>query len=238
MGYLMNNIFKILIPIFIAIIFIAFYLFFYLIIKKSRDKKDNYKSSDYKAPYIQKQANEAENIVNKYLENMICNKLKNKGKLFKNFCFYTDENKKYSVEIDHLLVTKAGIFVIETKGHKGKIYYDKNKDIWYSNDYKEFKINPILQNKNHIEMLKKKLNNTAVKIFSIIIFPYADISDVKKHIKFVYDIEGALDFIETKSINSQNNYDFVTKISKKIDNIYIDYHCSKEEHKKNCNHYY
>lgn len=64
-----------------------------------------------------------------------------------------------SSQIDHVVVSPFGVFVIETKNYKGWIYGGVNSDYWTQNiwGHKESLYNPILQNKGHIAALKKVL---------------------------------------------------------------------------------
>ena len=90
-------------------------------------------------------------------EELVANELEklvkdNKGYLINNLCFKDEEG--YSSEI-----TKAGVFVIETKSNYGKIYGNENDIMWQSyykdtNETKEI-INPVRQNKGHINHLRK-----------------------------------------------------------------------------------
>lgn len=64
-----------------------------------------------------------------------------------------------SSQIDHVIVSPFGVFVIETKNYKGWIYGSLNSDYWTQNiwGHKERLYNPVLQNKGHIAALKKVL---------------------------------------------------------------------------------
>ncbi len=73
---------------------------------------------------------------------------------------------KVSSQIDHLIITRKGIAVIETKYHEGRIYGSEFSRGWlYVN--KENKSqrhcynNPIRENHGHIEALKKIINKEA-----------------------------------------------------------------------------
>lgn len=56
-------------------------------------------------------------------------------------------------QIDHLMITPHGIFVIETKNYQGTIYGGKNRKTWLVNG--KFKImSPLVQNYGHIEAIK------------------------------------------------------------------------------------
>lgn len=66
----------------------------------------------------------------------------------------------HSTQIDHIVVSIYGIFVIETKYYKGLIYGGENSEYWLQNIYgnkHQFR-NPILQNQGHIRALKHLLH--------------------------------------------------------------------------------
>ncbi|KRG16537.1 NERD nuclease [Virgibacillus soli] len=56
-------------------------------------------------------------------------------------------------QIDHVIITPYGFFVIETKNYQGTIYGGKNRKTWLING--KFKMmNPLRQNYSHIQALK------------------------------------------------------------------------------------
>lgn len=77
-----------------------------------------------------------------------------------------------SVQIDHIVVSQYGIFVIETKNISGIISGTENGENWTKTDngrrYEFF--NPITQNTGHINALAHKLNVPTSKFISIIAF--------------------------------------------------------------------
>lgn len=87
-------------------------------------------------------------------------------------------------QIDHVLVSKFGVWCVETKSHIGKIYGKENDKNWtqvkhsergrrYSNSI----YNPIKQNATHCRRLGQYLNEQLglkVPIFSVIVFTSAD----------------------------------------------------------------
>lgn len=94
---------------------------------------------------------------------------KNKYHLFKNVTISTNDG---TTQIDHIIVSKYGIFVIETKNMKGWIFGDKNQKTWTQKIYKhtnKFQ-NPLHQNYKHVKTLESLLNINQNKIFSIITF--------------------------------------------------------------------
>ena len=66
-----------------------------------------------------------------------------------------------SVEIDHVLITHAGVFCIETKDYAGIIIADKNKRTWTQvlkhGEVKNPMYNPLMQNETHTYVLREML---------------------------------------------------------------------------------
>jgi len=82
-------------------------------------------------------------------------------------------NGKTTSQIDHIVVSPYGIFVIETKNYQGLIYGGENAEYWTQNIYghkKQF-YNPIQQNQRHIKALQHLLAEYPdVPLYSIIAF--------------------------------------------------------------------
>lgn len=68
---------------------------------------------------------------------------------------------KGSSQIDHLVVSVYGIFVIETKNYNGWIYGGEYAEYWIQNIYgKKYQFyNPILQNGGHVRALRRVLKD-------------------------------------------------------------------------------
>lgn len=78
-----------------------------------------------------------------------------------------------TTQIDHVVVSIYGIFVIETKNYKGIITGGENTDTWTQHLYqsKNSLANPIRQNKGHIAAIRRIVHNIYTdEIFSIIAF--------------------------------------------------------------------
>lgn len=74
-------------------------------------------------------------------------------------------------EIDIILVSKKGLFVIECKNYAGNIYGDAKRKNWlqYVGKKKSYFYSPLLQNKTHCENLRKYLADYKdVQIISLI----------------------------------------------------------------------
>lgn len=84
-----------------------------------------------------------------------------------------------TTQIDHVLVSKHGIFVVETKNYSGIVEGTEKGNMWRQfipGKYSEprYFFNPLLQNDGHIRALKKILpDNKKIPIFSIVVFPDA-----------------------------------------------------------------
>ncbi|HEY8419508.1 MAG TPA: NERD domain-containing protein [Clostridia bacterium] len=92
---------------------------------------------------------------------------KRKYKKFHNVIFKDDDK---TIQIDHLIFSKYGIFVIETKNYSGTIYGSENAHYFYKfNHNKKYEFyNPIKQNFGHIFALKNVLGD--YKYISAVVF--------------------------------------------------------------------
>jgi hypothetical protein len=99
-------------------------------------------------------------------------------------------------QIDHVVVTPYGIFVIETKNYQGTIYGGKNRKTWSVNG-KYNMMNPFVQNYGHIKALVSLIDQKYQKFFtSIVSFTKRstfkvdlDYRKIQSNELIVYDIE-------------------------------------------------
>ena len=78
-----------------------------------------------------------------------------------------------TTQIDHVVISEYGIFVIETKFYKGWIYGGEDSEYWTQNIYghKYSLRNPIHQNQGHIRALKHLLKDFGdIPFISIVAF--------------------------------------------------------------------
>lgn len=77
-----------------------------------------------------------------------------------------------SVQIDHVVVSKYGVFVIETKNIKGWIFGTDKSEYWIKNMYgKKYEFrNPLKQNYYHVKMLQTLLQLPQNKFIPIVVF--------------------------------------------------------------------
>lgn len=92
----------------------------------------------------------------KYSEKLVYNKI---SELSDEYFIFNDllfESNGRSTQIDHIIVSPYGVFVIETKGYKGWILGGENSEYWTQIIYKsrhQF-YNPIKQNEGHVRFLR------------------------------------------------------------------------------------
>jgi len=110
-------------------------------------------------------------IVGEGLLNIVINIAldKKKYQLLKNVTLRTDDG---TTQIDHIIVSQYGIFVIETKNYKGWIFGSEHSKTWTQSIYgkKNTFQNPLRQNYKHVKILQKLLSLDANKIFSVVVF--------------------------------------------------------------------
>lgn len=85
------------------------------------------------------------------------------------------KNGSHSTQIDHIVISTHGIFIIETKNYKGWIFGNSDKYYWTQNIWgnKYSLYNPILQNRNHIKFILRKFNILRDKeqwLYPIVVF--------------------------------------------------------------------
>ena len=110
-------------------------------------------------------------IVGEFLVNLAINIRLDKKKyhLLKNVTLPTEDG---TTQIDHIIVSQYGIFVIETKNMKGWIFGGEHQKTWTQKIYKhssKFQ-NPLHQNYKHTKTIETLLELETDKIFSIVTF--------------------------------------------------------------------
>ncbi|MCL1840035.1 NERD domain-containing protein [Candidatus Saccharibacteria bacterium] len=93
-----------------------------------------------------------------------------KSMIYRNLLIKDDDGNR--AEIDLVLLHAHGVVVFEMKNFSGEVFGDEKSKSWKSRIGKktyEF-YNPIMQNKRHIEVLRKRLGNDKLKFYSIVVF--------------------------------------------------------------------
>ena len=129
------------------------------------------------------------------------------------------ETEYGTTQIDHIVVSVYGVFVIETKYYKGWITGSEYGDYWTQNIYRnKYKFrNPLKQNYAHVKALEDKIGIEEEKLIPIVAFssrstikvkskkPVVYISRVKRVIKGYQDTvfqENELDMLVDKIMSA------------------------------------
>lgn len=119
----------------------------------------------------------------KYSEKLVHKKmlqLPDEYTIFNDFLF---ESNGHSTQIDHIVVSPYGVFVIETKGYKGWILGGENSEYWtqviYKSKYQFY--NPIKQNEGHVRFLRHLLKcSVDIPLIPIVVFNNS--AELKVHV--------------------------------------------------------
>ena len=173
-------------------------VFGFLFNKKKQDVKEVTNSSVSKTTKIKKNNEQWANRKGELGEYKINIQL---DQFPKNYKYHSDlliKNKKSSTgysQIDHVIITPYGIFVIETKNYQGTIYGGKDQKTWLING--KFKMmNPLLQNYGHIQAIKDLIDKKYHEFFiSIVSFTKRctlkidpDLQKIQSNELVIYDI--------------------------------------------------
>jgi hypothetical protein len=117
-----------------------------------------------------------------------------------------------TTQVDHILVSRFGVFVIETKHYKGWIFANEKHKSWTQVLYRlKFKFqNPILQNKRHVRAVQEILDllpPSAIK--SVVVFTGE--AEFKTEIpQGVFRLYGLTDYLrnQTDEVMSLNRVQF------------------------------
>ncbi|HEY8095738.1 MAG TPA: nuclease-related domain-containing protein [Methylobacter sp.] len=116
--------------------------------------------------------------------------------LFKNVTLPTEDG---STQIDHVIVSRYGVFVIETKNMKGWIFGNVQQKIWTQKIYRHTSTfqNPLHQNYKHTETLRSSLELEPNKVFSVVVFVGDSTFKTAMPDNVVYGM-GYIHFVKTK----------------------------------------
>ena len=94
---------------------------------------------------------------------------KDRYKAFHNLILPTPDG---TTQVDHVIVSRFGIFVVETKTMSGWIFGSEHQPRWTQNIYgKSYPFqNPLRQNYKHVKALEALLGISATEIHSVVVF--------------------------------------------------------------------
>lgn len=109
------------------------------------------------------------------------------------------ENDKTS-QIDHIYISKYGLYVVETKNYSGRIYGNDKQREWtqvlaYGNTKNKL-YNPVMQNQTHIYRLLQLLN-VKMDACSVVVFVRGNVNYIESdHVFTLYDLKHLLDDVK------------------------------------------
>lgn len=136
-----------------------------------------------------------------------------------------------TIQIDHVIVSNYGVFVIETKNYKGGIIGNEFDEYWKQVIYKSKKnmINPIRQNYGHVQGLKEIIGDLN-EVNYIPIVAFTTKADLK--VKAKTDVVYTMNLVKTiKKYNKQTLSDSIkNQIYSKLTSLSIDNKENKKAH--------
>lgn len=141
-----------------------------------------------------------------------------------------------TTQIDHIVVSKYGIFSIETKNFRGDIYGDDNRNQWtqiivtdvryrrkwyktYTHVTKNHFYNPVKQALGHSYVIKKYLSEwRKVNVIPIVVFAgYANINNVKSnnHVVYASNLIATIQNYQTVYLSDSDVQSIITRLTEK-----------------------
>ncbi len=107
-----------------------------------------------------------------------------------------------TTQVDHVLVSKYGIFVIETKNMAGWIFGGENQSHWtrVQNKHKLSFQNPIRQNFKHVKAVEEWLGFRAIHLYNVITFVGTAVPKTEMPANVLWNIEALANFVKAKTI--------------------------------------
>lgn len=141
------------------------------------------------------------------------------------------KSNKGTHQIDHIIISKYGIFVVEMKNYYGLITGEEHQNKWtqHLGKNKYYFNNPIHQNYGHIKALEELLNLSEDKFISIICI--SNQAKLKVKAKNVTQLDFISDLI--KSYNNEIIIEDLSKIKNKIEQNNITDKEIRKSHIKN-----
>ena len=139
-------------------------------------------------------------------------------------------------QIDHIVLSEYGIFVIETKNYKGWIFGNEKAEKWTQIVYKERNtfINPVKQNWTHVYALKNVLVDfPTVKYYPIVVFAgRATLKSVESSVPVIYSWM-LKRTIKKNSVERCISKEDLVKIRVLLDSVQLSDKASKKKHIQN-----
>lgn len=118
-----------------------------------------------------------------------------------------------TTQIDHVIVSRFGVFVVETKNMKGWIFGHENDAQWTQSLFgRKFRFqNPLRQNYRHIKVLSEFLGLSEKKFHSVVVFWGGAV--LKTTLPAHVLTKGYTTFIQSKSVQVLDESEVVTVVN-------------------------
>lgn len=125
-------------------------------------------------------------------------------------------SEKKSTQIDLLVVSRYGIFVIEVKNWTGKIYGTEESLNWqvYNKGYRNEYYNPIRQNNGHLNSLRKVFGGDLVYTPIVVFTEKADITNLKGEVISIDRLVKYIKSFKKKVMSRRERNEVYRKIKK------------------------
>lgn len=129
--------------------------------------------------------------------------------------------KNSTHQIDHVVVSNYGIFIIETKNYSGRIYGSDKYNTWiqYLGKNKYKMLNPVLQNYGHLKALESIIPEYKEYFIPIVCFTNKSTLNIKSK-NIVINLSNLLDTI--KNYNNEVLIEDINIVAKNLTNISLD----------------
>lgn len=120
-------------------------------------------------------------------------------RLFKDLTLAT---RGASTQIDHVVVSRFGVFVIETKNMKGWIFGSADQALWTQVIYRhksQFQ-NPIRQNYKHVKAVQELLGIEAHQLHSVVAFVGSGVPKTAMPIGVIWGVRSLAEYIKSKRV--------------------------------------
>lgn len=198
---------------------------------KQADTKESNIQTTFKSNELKKKDNEniakRKGDIGEYKINIQLDQLSKEFKHLKDVMVKNTKGKTGYSQIDHIVISPYGIFVIETKNYQGTIYGGKDRKVWSVNG--KFKMmNPFKQNYGHIQALKALIDEKYHPYFiSMVSFTKRctfkiddmELRKITSSDLLVYDIELS-DYIDRKVSVNKHQYKEPFLTDSEIQQIY------------------
>ena len=125
--------------------------------------------------------------------------------------------QKGMLQIDHVIISPYGVFVIETKTIHGLIFGEATQSTWTQQIYEQKKQfqNPLRQNSKHVKAVADLLGVSTNEVYSIVVF-VGDNEFKTAMPEGVFQGQRFIQFIKSKNVQVYGNTETITYLVNKL----------------------